>query len=341
MAATFAQKLGALSYILFFSAGFWCWLLFFALLYFGGTVSRGILAVYCAYIWFGPGRLPPMTGSRKPFLRGLWVWRKCAEYCPMTLVKTAELDPEKTYVLGFHPHGIISMSAFITFATEALNVSKTFPGIRFHMLTLVQNFYIPFIRDFVLAHGMCDCARSTCLRLLKGRKGSAIVLCVGGAREALLAQPNHFEIVLGKRLGFVRIAVRTGSALVPVLSFGENNMFQVSRPLEDTFTAKLQRNLLKLVGLGFPIFHGTGIMLSSIGMLPYQGAIHVVVGAPIEVPKFEGDIKSGDGKRAVKEAHDRYVAALRGLWDAHKGRYAMERKGTLKIVDLPPQLLQH
>lgn len=26
------------------------------------------------------------------------------------------------------------------------------------------------------------------------------MLCVGGAREALLAQPNHFEIVLGKRL---------------------------------------------------------------------------------------------------------------------------------------------
>ena len=39
-------------------------------------------------------------------------------------------------------------------------------GIRFYMLTLVQNFYIPFIRDFVLAHGMCDCARATCLHLL-------------------------------------------------------------------------------------------------------------------------------------------------------------------------------
>ncbi len=38
-------------------------------------------------------------------------------------------------------------------------------------------------------------------------------------------------------------------------------------------------------------------MLSSIGMLPYQGPIHVVVGAPIEVPKFEGDINSDDGKR--------------------------------------------
>lgn len=30
--------------------------------------------------------------------------------------------------------------------------------------------------------------------------GSAIVLCVGGAREALLAEPGTFEIVLGKRL---------------------------------------------------------------------------------------------------------------------------------------------
>ena len=31
------------------------------------------------------------------------------------------------------------------------------------------------------------------------RKGKAIILCVGGAREALLAEPNTFEIVLGRR----------------------------------------------------------------------------------------------------------------------------------------------
>lgn len=31
-------------------------------------------------------------------------------------------------------------------------------------------------------------------------KGQAIVLCIGGAREALLAEPDHFEIVLGRRL---------------------------------------------------------------------------------------------------------------------------------------------
>ncbi len=46
----------------------------------------------------------------------------------MTLVKTADLDPDKSYLFGFHPHGVISISAFCTFATEALGFSRTFPG---------------------------------------------------------------------------------------------------------------------------------------------------------------------------------------------------------------------
>ncbi len=57
----------------------------------------------------------------------------------------------------------------------------------------------------------------------------------------LLEHVHAMASVVDDMQGFVRIAVRTGSPLVPVLSFGENNMFQVSRPLDDTFTAKLQR----------------------------------------------------------------------------------------------------
>ena len=66
-------------------------------------------------------------------LRSNPAWKKAAEYYPMTLKKTAELDPSKSYVFGFHPHGIISMSAFVAFATEGLNISKVFPGTHFHI----------------------------------------------------------------------------------------------------------------------------------------------------------------------------------------------------------------
>ncbi len=41
--------------------------------------------------------------------------------------------------------------------------------------------------------------------------------------------------------------------------------------------------------------------------------------------------------RLVFEAHEKYVAALRQLWDRYKDRFALERKGTLRIVDDVPR----
>lgn len=56
------------------------------------------------------------------------------------------------------------------------------------------------------------------------------------------------------------------------------------------------RYLLKAVGLGFPLFHGTGLLISPVGVLPYQSPIRVVVGQPIDVPHV-ADVYSQEGKR--------------------------------------------
>ena len=56
------------------------------------------------------------------------------------------------------------------------------------------------------------------------------------------------------------------------------------------------RYLLKAVGLGFPLFHGTGLLFSPVGVLPYQSPIRIVVGAPIHAPHVE-DVYSEEGKR--------------------------------------------
>ena len=40
--------------------------------------------------------------------------------------------------------------------------------------------------------------------------------------------------------------------------------------LDATVAVVCYRYLLKAVGLGFPIFHGTGMMVASVGLLPYQ-----------------------------------------------------------------------
>jgi hypothetical protein len=39
-------------------------------------------------------------------------------YFPISLVKTHELPPDRKYVFGYHPHGIIGMGAIANFGTE-------------------------------------------------------------------------------------------------------------------------------------------------------------------------------------------------------------------------------
>jgi len=86
-------------------------------------------------------------------MRRLGVWRKFRDYFPAQLIKTAELDPTKNYLFGYHPHGIISVGAFLNFGTEATNIGQLFPGLKFHILTLMSNFRFPGFRDYMLSYG--------------------------------------------------------------------------------------------------------------------------------------------------------------------------------------------
>ena len=45
---------------------------------------------------------------------------------------------------------------------------QIFPGIDVHFLTLVGHFKLPLVRDYILLHGMLDCSRDTCKRVLTG-----------------------------------------------------------------------------------------------------------------------------------------------------------------------------
>ena len=45
MAATVTQKLGALLYIVLFTGGFYSWIIFFYLTYYGGIITRSLLVL--------------------------------------------------------------------------------------------------------------------------------------------------------------------------------------------------------------------------------------------------------------------------------------------------------
>jgi 2-acylglycerol O-acyltransferase 2 len=68
-------------------------------------------------------------------------------------------------------------------------------GIDIHPMTLEINFKIPFMREFLLLHGVVDASKSACLMTLGKGSGQAILLAVGGAQESLLSRPGTYDIV--------------------------------------------------------------------------------------------------------------------------------------------------
>lgn len=73
-------------------------------------------------------------------------------------IQEVDLPPDRPYIFGYHPHGIISQGAFANYATEGTGFSKAFPGIRPHLLTLSSSSFIShFLRRNLLVDADDPC----------------------------------------------------------------------------------------------------------------------------------------------------------------------------------------
>ncbi|GAU90360.1 hypothetical protein RvY_02784 [Ramazzottius varieornatus] len=242
---------------------------------------------------------------------------------PITLEKTHELDPERKYIIGYHPHGVSGGGAFFNFATEATGLSKVFPGIDFHLLTHSSLHHFPIFRDLVALFGMADVSRQSISYCLKG-KGKAVVIIVGGAKEALMSLPDKTYIVLKNRKGFVRVALQNGADLVPSFSFGENQLWKLRSHVFPWTKLNLYQKVYNWVYAYPPV------LLLGQGMFntPFRLPVHTIVGKPINVEK-----DSSPSEEKVDEIHRRYMEALIDLYETSKSRFNIAPENKLIFVD--------
>jgi 2-acylglycerol O-acyltransferase 2 len=156
--------------------------------------------------------------------------------------------------------------------------------------------------------------------------GRAITIVVGGARESLDAQPYYMRIVLKRRKGFVKMALRTGADLVPVLAFGENDLYDQVTSTSHPSIHKAQLLVKKVLGFTIPLFHARGVFNYDVGLMPYRRPLNIVVGKPIKVTQ---SLKPS--QEEIDKLHEEYVKELKAIWDAWKDDFAKDRKGELEI----------
>lgn len=223
-----------------------------------------ILVPYLLYVLLSRAAIDGKLSHRTESLRKSKIWSLFGSYFPARLHRSQELEPTRKYIFGYHPHGIISHGAFAAFATEALGFSQLFPGITNTLLTLDSNFRIPLYRDYALRMGLASVSRESCENILSqgGRNGEgmgrAITIVIGGATEALEATPYMLRLVLKRRKGFVKLAIRTGADLVPVIAFGENDIYDQLDTSKHPWIHKMQTGVKKFMGFTVPLFHARG-----------------------------------------------------------------------------------
>lgn len=296
-----------------------------------------LLLPYLVYIsLFSTTATSGTLSGRSDFLRSLRLWSIYSSYFPARLFRSELLPPTRKYIFGYHPHGIISHGAFAAFATEALGFSKLFPGITNTLLTLDSNFRIPFYREYALAMGLASVSRESCENLLtKGGldgegTGRAITIVIGGARESLSAQPHSMRLILKRRKGFIKLAIRTGADLVPVLAFGENDLYEQVRSDQHPLIHKVQMLVKHTMGFTIPLFHARGIFNYDVGLMPYRCPLNIVVGRPIRVVREQDRDKVNDDY--INELHSRYIQELVRLWEQWKDVFVQGRSSEIEII---------
>lgn len=116
------------------------------------------------------------------------------------------------------------------------------------------------------------------------------------------------QIILSKRKGFAKLALQTGCSLVPVYTFGANQVYTRvfgPRSLAAAISSLIQTSLVVWYGRwGIPF-----------GVVPHRSKMVAVVGVPLDVAKVEEP-----SREQVEALHARYVAALRELFERNKHR---------------------
>ena len=126
--------------------------------------------------------------------------------------------PERALYL-WHPHGMLSLTPIIHTIRRKLG-----------KIACVQFFHkVPIVRDMYHFVGSVPSEYSAMKNTLEKESLSVIP---GGTREMMVSTSKTMRLILKDRTGVFKLALQTGTPIVPVLTYGEEELFpQLDMPI--------------------------------------------------------------------------------------------------------------
>ncbi|CCW60934.1 unnamed protein product [Phytomonas sp. EM1] len=270
-----------------------------------------IMVLWILYIPSYQGK-PYHTGSRRSprFIKFMkhHVFSEVSKYFSFRLIldspKVNLRDSSNNYLFSFHPHGVVPGTALFAPFTDMWQEkvgSNSKTCVVAHAASVVFN--VPFIRDFNMSLNALSVSRHTIEASLD--RGNSAIIVTGGQSEMLRSvSTDKFLELITYHIGFVRLALRKRVPLVPLLSFGENNIMSILQ------FPWLQQLTLKLLGYPFPmILYGRFLL-----PLPRRTPLTLVVGSPVDIP-VDAD---PENEEHVKKLAETYFQEVERLFYRHR-----------------------
>uniref|UniRef100_M4BCG3 Acyltransferase n=1 Tax=Hyaloperonospora arabidopsidis (strain Emoy2) TaxID=559515 RepID=M4BCG3_HYAAE len=224
------------------------------------------------------------------------------------LVPCVESKAKKLF--AYHPHGVLTCGFAFNGAYH-----MTFERSACRWLSADNLFWFPLIRDILNWMQFSSCAKASMLKFM--RKGQNVCIIPGGFEEATLFERGKHRLFLKNRFGFIKLALQHGYEVHPVYTFGEEYTFYTFPYL---LKLRLQLNRWRIPGI---LFFGDALCF----YLPRNDVdLITVVGKPLRFPRIEHPTKE-----EVRKYQLQYVQAVKDLFNAYKGVYAVDPTATLEI----------
>lgn len=209
--------------------------------------------------------------------------------------------PGRQALMVFHPHGCYVLGGIINLTPEPRNKNSGFHGYFIGVADVL--FKVPLVREFLLIMNCRPATPQMTDALLAN--GQSVALCPGGIHEQMSTDPTIERVFFPQNLGFVRQALKHGVPLLPLYTFGENQLYDVPG-----WSRRLSATLKKLTGAGIPLAVGRW----GLPFVPKKTSVYTHLGDLVEV----GDANPSPTDVEVKETFLRYCLALRQLFEKHK-----------------------
>jgi 1-acyl-sn-glycerol-3-phosphate acyltransferase len=216
-----------------------------------------------------------------------------------TISKKLEQNIQETFVVKgdipkdpvlyiAHPHGLFSMAPFLHWAVRITD----WPSEKKICIAVHSIFFkIPVVCELMEAYGAIEATEEAIREKLK--EGVSVAVLTGGIREIHETHPGKMKLVLKSRTGVFRISQDLQIPIVPVLTFGENELFP---PMQSAWMRNLQKYMRSWFGIAVP-FPTLSSLKNWFKLLqaPLEPQVVTCIGKPIvpekkETTEFQAEI---------------------------------------------------